>query len=326
VKSAITQSKPKWIVGEGSAEKQTQEEFITKSRIIFGNTLDYSKVVYVNSWTEIILTCPKHGDFTIAPKDHLSYKRGCKICSGFMYNTQSFIDKAVSIHGETYLYDNVMFVSVKAPILITCKIHGDFEQRPDKHINGGQGCPRCKKSARKDLDYFITMGNKIHNNFYDYSLVEFTRMFDKISIICPLHGIFRQLPANHINHKQRCPKCIVGKSKKEKLWLDAIGLPDDNIHRTVIIKLGKKKFIVDGFDPKTNTVYEFYGDFWHGNPKVYAGKDINDALNTSFESLYSKTLKRESLLKKNGFKVEAVWEYDFDETNNIPHYKNQRKK
>ena len=29
-----------------------------------------------------------------------------------------------------------------------------------------------------------------HNNFYDYSLVEYKNQKTKIKIICPIHGIF----------------------------------------------------------------------------------------------------------------------------------------
>lgn len=38
-------------------------------------------------------------------------------------------------------------------------------------------------------------------------------------------------------------------------------------NREVVIKISGRIFKVDGFDPIINTIYEFYGDFWHGNPK-----------------------------------------------------------
>lgn len=58
--------------------KLTQEQFITKSKLIFGkNTYNYSKVVYTKSSENIILICKKHGDFIVQAASHLSYKRGC---------------------------------------------------------------------------------------------------------------------------------------------------------------------------------------------------------------------------------------------------------
>ena len=32
---------------------------------------------------------------------------------------------------------------------------------------------------------------------------------------------------------------------------------------------------VDGYSKKLNKIYEFHGDFWHGNPKKYDKGDIN---------------------------------------------------
>jgi len=44
-----------------------------------------------------------------------------------------------------------------------------------------------KKVTTKD---FIKNSNDVHNNFYDYSLVEYINNRTKIKIICPIHGIF----------------------------------------------------------------------------------------------------------------------------------------
>jgi hypothetical protein len=32
---------------------------------------------------------------------------------------------------------------------------------------------------------------------------------------------------------------------------------------------------LDGFDPRTNTIYEFYGDYWHGNPDIQQYRDTD---------------------------------------------------
>lgn len=52
-----------------------------------------------------------------------------------------------------------------------------------------------------DQDEFIRRSNKIHLNKYDYSLVDYKNSRDKIKIICPIHGIFEQMPYNHLQGK-----------------------------------------------------------------------------------------------------------------------------
>ena len=60
---------------------------------------------------------------------------------------------------------------------------------------------------------FIEKANKIHNNKYDYSKVEYTNNKTKVCIICPTHGEFWQIPNSHLlNHG--CPKCAVEKRKE----------------------------------------------------------------------------------------------------------------
>ena len=60
--------------------KLTTEEFIKRARKKHGNEYDYSKVDYKNNHTEVIIVCPKHGDFPQTPNDHLNGS-GCSKCN-----------------------------------------------------------------------------------------------------------------------------------------------------------------------------------------------------------------------------------------------------
>jgi hypothetical protein len=55
---------------------------------------------------------------------------------------------------------------------------------------------------------------KLHNNKYNYSLVEYVNNKTKIKIICPEHGEFNQIPKNHSNGNG-CPICAIS-SKRAK--------------------------------------------------------------------------------------------------------------
>jgi hypothetical protein len=54
---------------------------------------------------------------------------------------------------------------------------------------------------------FIDKSKDIHGNKYDYSKVEYINQRKKVTIICPEHGEFEQLPCNHYNNGCGCPKC-----------------------------------------------------------------------------------------------------------------------
>ena len=61
-----------------------------------------------------------------------------------------------------------------------------------------------KKSIKKEE--FIKKSNKIHNNKYDYSKLEYTKIKDKGVFICPEHGEFVQQLQKHL-YGQGCPIC-----------------------------------------------------------------------------------------------------------------------
>lgn len=55
-------------------------------------------------------------------------------------------------------------------------------------------------------DEFISKAKEIHGDKYDYSKVDYVNSKTKVCIICPLHGEFWQIPANHLLGKN-CPEC-----------------------------------------------------------------------------------------------------------------------
>lgn len=135
---------------------------------------------------------------------------------------EDFLNKAKLIHGNEYDYSEVNYVAVKYSVTITCPIHGKFELTPNKHLNG-RGCQQCglekkKVSKVKGKDKFIEEANKVHNNKYDYSLVEYINNNTKIKVICPIHGMSEQLPSNHLKNGGcfQCGRQISANKQKSK--------------------------------------------------------------------------------------------------------------
>lgn len=116
-----------------------------------------------------------------------------------------FAQKAKIIHGDRYSYTNITYLKKRTYIDIVCKIHGTFRQLGCNHL-AGNGCPHCHKELMNQ-NKFINISSQIHNNFYDYSLVCYKKVSQKVSIICPIHGEFKQTPGHHMYKKQGCPKC-----------------------------------------------------------------------------------------------------------------------
>jgi hypothetical protein len=290
----------------------TTDEFIIQANSIYHNKYDYSKTKYINSITEIIIICKIHGEFKLTPNKHLG-GQGCKKCNfNYVKNTEKFIEQANIIHNYKYDYSKTNYINNYTKVIITCKIHGDFKQTPANHISG-RGCYFCSLEDKSyDTNEFIRKASLIHNNKYDYSKSIYIRATSVLIIICPIHGEFKQTANQHLTG-HGCRKCAaLSISKPEIEWLDCLNILEEN--RQKRIKIKNKIFKVDGFDPETNTVYEFYGDFWHGNPSRYLSEDINLANKRSFGDLYHATIEREELLKSAGYNLITIWESDYKNT------------
>jgi len=194
--------------------RKTTEEFIEESKKIHGDRYDYSKVNYINNITKIEIICKKHGIFFQTPLGHLKTK-GCPICSKekTSLGKEGFIKLAKKIHGEKYDYSKVKYVNNKTKVEIICKIHGSFWQIPNRHLQGN-GCSVCANNYKSNTEEFIKKANIVHNNLYDYKLVNYINAKTKVEIICKKHGIFYQIPNSHLNGRG-CPVC--NNSKGEML-------------------------------------------------------------------------------------------------------------
>ena len=185
-----------------------KEEFISKAIVVHKNFYTYENVVYKNSSTKVLITCPVHGDYEQRPTNHIQ-GRGCRKCSNVeRYTPESFIEKARTVHGDRFDYDKTIYKAAHSFVTITCKIHGDFEQRPSSHIRG-IGCARCRDDKfRMTKEEFTKKANLLHNNKYDYGSVVYVDGITPVDIKCSIHGPFQQQPHTHLTD-HGCPKCSV---------------------------------------------------------------------------------------------------------------------
>ena len=115
-----------------------------------------------------------------------------------------------------------------------------------------------------------------------------------------------------------CNKCVcINHSKVALRWLNKI---EEYLVYTIQhagnegekkIKYNGKTLKFDGYNKKTNTVYEFFGSMWHGDPRIYKSDDINPINKKKYGDLYNETLEREKIIKLLGYNLITMWEKDF---------------
>ncbi len=201
----------------------SKKMFIEKSENVHGKRYGYSLVIYVNDNTKVEVICSEHGSFWQRANAHWS-GQGCPNCgddsraiSQTMTQAQ-FEQKANTVHGFKYGYQNAVYISSGDKITINCPDHQDFEQSPGDHLQG-KGCSKCGDLAtslqnRKTHVQFIQDCVNKHGDKYDYSETVYVNDSGKIKIRCPVpgHGPFLQHAGSHINGCG-CPSCSASKGE-----------------------------------------------------------------------------------------------------------------
>lgn len=190
------------------SRKKTTEEFIRDARKVHGNRYEYPNAEYTGVFNILIITCLIHGDFPQTAHIHLSGS-GCPHCTGnARLNDIEFLKRAREVHGDRYGYSKSIYINTKTNLIITCKIHGDFQQTPDSHL-GGSGCITCSGTERSNNEKFIQKARLVHGDRYGYDNVVYVAQDKKVMITCYVHGDFPQTPNAHIKSGKGsgCPMC-----------------------------------------------------------------------------------------------------------------------
>ena len=226
--------------------------------------------------------------------------------------TEEFIKRAKEIHGDKYDYSLVDYKNMTTKIKIICPIHGVFEQRPSDHLRGD--CFFCAGKNKLTTEEFIKRAKEIHGDKYDYSLVEYKGIYEKVKIICPIRGLFEQSPSNHLNktYPQGCPFCshINGNSKGEvkiKKFLESKKI--EFIQEFYFNDLKDKNFLrFDFYTPSKKVLIEYQGE------QHYKAVSFNGDKESAKQELkiqrHHDWLKRK-YAKNNGYKLLTIphWNY-----------------
>lgn len=238
------------------------QDFVRKSTQIHGEKYTYDQSSYKNTRHKTTITCPQHGEFTQLPSNHLS-GHGCVKCRNERYRkeytltTDEFVRRSNVVHQGKYDYSKTVYIGKRHHVSIICPRHGEFRQLPQNHMRGS-GCSRCHfDSQYLSLEEFIDKSNLVHNHKYDYSRANYTGCLDKLTIVCPTHGEFEQVPHHHLSGNG-CPGCR--ESSGEALISKILIKHSIRFVRQYTIPQVKYKYKYDFYLPDFGLLVEFHGE------------------------------------------------------------------
>jgi len=170
-------------------KKISKIDFINNGNI---EKYDYSLIESVsNNKEKVEIICREHGVFKQSYNNHIGKKNDCPKCYGkIKYSKESFIERALIIHGDKYDYSLVEYVNRSTKVKIICKDHGVFEQEPMSHINSKCGCRKCKISKGElKIINFLKSKNIKYEHLYIVDKKEFDFYLPDYNTLIEYDGI-----------------------------------------------------------------------------------------------------------------------------------------
>lgn len=177
-------------------------------------SLSFDNVVYINSHTDVEVSCPIHGIFYNKPSSILNGV-GCRDCTKLTsrknkFNSsrnKNYIIECEEKHKNFYDYSLTIYINAREKVKIICPIHGIFEQYPTLHRDGC-GCHKCNVAKRTlSNEEFISKSKEKHKNLFDYGECNYTGSKDNVKLYCKIHKEIFKINANAHLNGGGCQKC-----------------------------------------------------------------------------------------------------------------------
>ena len=303
--------------------------FILESKAKFHDYFNYSKTVYCSIDSEVIITCPKHGDFNIKPEVHLRSRYGCQKCNYCIpaaVREKDFIKISNIRHNNKYDYSKVKYINALTNVEIICPIHGSFHQLPYTHQIAEVGCKLCSKDNEKvSIDEFIERSRLLYGDRYNYDKVVLENINSKVIITCPKHGDWVQRAGSHI-YGNKCRGCYLDDDYERynvEFIKNAIAVHGNKYDYSKVVYIGSKK--------KVEIICPVHGSFWiKPNTHISSKAGCKSCIESKGETALRNILNKYNFNFIQEYKVlPYMYRYDFFlpsfniyiEYNGIQHYK-----
>ena len=203
--------------GRVPKNKLTQEEFVKRCREKHGDFYNYSKVVYEGLPKHIIVSCPKHGNYSVIAGNHVrgdkclefyNDRRGLQTRKGHEYFVNKVNNKFTGriVHHEGEILTNLTYVNFK------CNKHNHvFESNIAIMIRNG-GCNLCKteniiEKARYKREEWL---KEFIKNFAHIDVLSIRTCKEKSEFFCQNHQENFTDTLDHVKQKKwiGCKICV----------------------------------------------------------------------------------------------------------------------
>lgn len=294
---------------------------------------------YINVDVKLQFQCNEgHQPFFTSPRHILQKHSGCSRC-GAKRTAHKNTKTAVSFQqqldarnqrcvNKVYLCAGQVYKTTTTPLQFLCDKEHTFSTIP-KTILMGHGCKQCgldqirtaHRYTHQEFEKLLVRHNQQHSlkTVFLQEGQQYTGFRDPLAFTCAHDHTWMTTPDNIFNGGAGCPFCASSKtfSLMAIEWLQSIEQRDHitihhrgNNNKEFVIP--GTKYTVDEYCSDTNTVYEFHGNYWHGNPRMFSATDINERTKTTFGQLHKATIAKEQKIRELNYNLVVMWEDEYN--------------
>ena len=282
--------------------KNTEKNFRDNIKKLGGTVIGK----YIKSGIGVECICSKGHSCSPRP-DSINQGQGmCGECAGndSKISKRNFYDNIKKLGGT------VIGEYIKSGMPVECRCKNDHICNPTPNsIQQRYGmCITCSgldsETAKKNFyDNIKKLGGKV--------IGEYINNRTTVHCICSKGHHCNSCPDSVQQGVAMCRRCSKSKgySKGAISWLNSISNTiqhAENGGEFKIPNIGK----VDGYDHKTNTVYEYHGCYWHGCLRCFEPDYFNKRSKKTASELYNKTIERSLAIRNAGYNLIEMRECD----------------
>jgi hypothetical protein len=311
------------------SEKRNTKWIIDQSKLLFGDSFDYSATDYRDAKTKIKFHCKKHDySFEQTSNNHLKSKHPCKFClqearrAEFSDSIHTFKNKIRAIYGNQFDFKNANYVNQRTPISLKCVKHSKVITKEPQVFLRGHGCDLCAKEessvnlSRQTLNEINRFVDRLNGKCLSKSYLNNEA---KLDFECNAGHKFQKSWSTVKNSLRWCPKCSPNKLIGETLarlileHLLQLKLPSVYIKEMEGLQL-------DGYDAKNRIAFEYQG-YQHYTENSHFHSDER-----RYNSQVERDRYKKQLCKKNKITLIEIFEFKTIRAGRIQHFVNQVKK
>jgi hypothetical protein len=282
----------------------------------FNTTLNY---IYKNNW------CP----YCSQKSGKLCLDDNCLYCFNRSFASSK---RANCWSNKNLINPRNVYINLVKKFIFNCNVCNHEFVSSLNHISlSNSWCPYCPQNSGK-LCLDENCQYCFNKSFANSNKIKFWSAKNKINprnitlhnskkcwFICNKNHQF-EITLYSISKGHWCQQCIISNFSKSQIqWLEFLE-KYNNIYIQHALNEGEymiknTRWKADGYCKETNTIYEFHGDYWHGNPNMYNPNDINVTSIKTFGELYNNTIIRENKIKELGYNLEVMWESKWNKIN-----------